>query len=1527
MNSIQRLKELIEFAQQSALLRSNPVSDISNHRIFFEYEHNIANLPGLHFDVSKDGENEIWLVIERLQESSVPQPESALLGVWIELTNNPNKEPALRDNIELQKLLNIGAILLPKEKKNFDPNQLISLNSFEQKKSVDDQLKAYIANVWKPWAAEERLRRESISLYAKLFTLKQQLEGGIVDAQLELVWGAGMVVWKMAGIQVLYPLITKLVELTLNESTMAIEVRPRDIDARFEIDIYSAADNPGVPELERAGKEFFSKATTTFSPFDRGTFEPLLRSAVAYLDPKGTYWPEQSKAEIRTLPKPTEELKITDTWVLFARPRSASLFIQDLDRFKKKLESNDLISKLPKAVEALVIDPATTNEEILLPSFRGISMVYGNGASNLSGEHPFQDLFFPMPFNDEQVRIVQLMECFDGVVVQGPPGTGKTHTIANVICHYLALGKRVLVTSMKDPALAVLQEKLPEEIRSLAISLLTSEQEGMKQFEYAVSKIASEVQRLDRVSLSREISQFESTIDALHGKLAKTDNQISEWALKNLRHIDLDGELIEPQEAAELVTLNCNALSWFKDLISIGQEFCPKFTDLDIIELREARRVLGEDLDYYNCKLPLIAAFPDSRELLRAHQDLTHLQELQAKVNSGEVPLFADTSKETFEAAQHLFAQISNLKLLSEEIKNAGATWTTALQARLRNSSKDEILELFDLLGKEIEAAIAERKHFLSKPVTVPNHIDSSSELVEAINNMAKGKRPFGLRGVLGKSVEKRALESIRIVNSVPNEIADWQYVAGFVSHLKRLKEIIIRWNALADELNLPILQVEPSKIIEANDAYSLYRKLVDFVFMEREIRSLIKAVLPTFKIDSINVDDIILDEVERVLKQHFTRNRLAETWVLKERFQQVITGCTGRISDKIRNFLENMLGNPAVSDGEMQGSWTILMEELRRVQGLKTQIDIVSTVSSLIENSGAPILASQLRSEVVTKAGDILLPTNWKELWRLKRLSTYLGTIDGRTELKKLAKIRSEIESDLALIYNKVITKRTWLRLSENATPEVRSALMAYLSAIQRIGKGSKGAKRAIRYRQDARIAATKATPAIPCWIMPHYRISESLPAEFGSFDLVVIDEASQSDLSALPAILRGNKILIVGDDKQVSPEGVGIEEEKLRNLITRFLTNQVETYRSQMTPERSIYDLFKVVFAKSAVMLKEHFRCVAPILEYSKREFYNHELKPLRLPKKSERLDPPLIDVIVEDGFRKGDLNMAEVRFIIDEIKAIVKDEQMAKRSIGVVSLLGDKQALKIWELLEDEIGIDVIRKHKIACGDARTFQGKERDVMFLSMVVSRGNATALSRETFAQRFNVAASRARDRMYLVRSIRADDLSEGDKLRRSLIAHFTNPFAKDEKRVNNLRELCESPFERDMYDILTERGYHVTPQVPVGEFRIDMVIEGHQDNRLAVECDGDRFHGVDRWEDDMRRQRILERAGWHFWRCFASTFVLHKHEVIEDLLQTLKARGIEPIGSLDSSNSMHVEQRKFSAFRLDENGGSQRDM
>ncbi len=1091
---------------------------------------------------------------------------------------------------------------------------------------------------------------------------------------------------------------------------------------------------------------------------------------------------------------------------------------------------------------------------------------------------------------------------------------------------------------MKEPALNVLREKLPERIRPLAISLLSNEQDGMKQFEHSISKIASEVQGINKQALSSQIAQIESTINGCHANLAKTDNQINDWAIKNLRHINLDGEQIEPRDAAIEVANSQESVARLEDVISIGLEFQPKFTDGDVIKLRESRRILGQDIDYLNYKLPMISAFPDSRELLQAHQDLSRYSELQNEIELGTVPPLNNSSKAIFEVVQFLYEQISNLKRHRQLIRNANLDWTESMLIRLRSNSHYDILQLFNSLSVECETIYAERTQFLAKPIEPSGDFDDLNEnLIAAIRRYTEGKKPFGINYFFGKTHEKQIIKAIRICGSAPASRNDWQHILAFAIHRRSVRNLLARWNGLAGELQLPIIAVEPVQITIVMEYFNLYQKMNEAVSFERRIVEDVLSVCSSWpEINSSDLNDEALNELQKTFHHHLTKHRLADTWAIKERFEKILSGCSGRITDELNKFIEQTLGNPSVSDASLHACWAALMEELRRIQELSQHLENVEAISQLIIESGAPKWANQLKTEAIESSVDTLLPDNWRKLWRINRLANYLEGIDGRAELKRLINQRAIIEKDLARYYQDAVSERTWLKLAENATPSVKAALQAYLAAIMKIGKG-KG-KRVPMFQRQARNAATMANSAIPCWIMPHHRVSESLPPDFGCFDLVIIDEASQSDLSALPAIFRAKKILVVGDDKQVSPDGSFIDTQAIQNLVNRYLGDQFPLYRDQMTPERSIYDLFKVVFADSATMLKEHFRCVAPIIEYSKREVYKHELKPLRIPKASERLDPPLIDVIVEDGFRlkNEDINQGEVLYIFNEIKAIVQDPKMATRSIGVVSLLGEKQALKIWEMLNsddlDDEGIpiglspDIIDRHKITCGDARTFQGKERDIMFLSMVVSKGNASALSRDTFVQRFNVAASRARDRMYLVRSIAIDDLSQADTLRRGLIAHFYAPFANDEIRVENLRQQCESDFEREMYDLLTERGFRVIPQVKFGgkangshEFRIDMVVEGHQDNRLAIECDGDRYHGSDRWDHDMRRQRILERAGWRFWRCFASTFVLRRKEVVDDLLNTLNIMGIEPIGTEGINRSLHSEQRVYTAFKIEQ--------
>jgi superfamily I DNA and/or RNA helicase len=307
----------------------------------------------------------------------------------------------------------------------------------------------------------------------------------------------------------------------------------------------------------------------------------------------------------------------------------------------------------------------------------------------------------------------------------------------------------------------------------------------------------------------------------------------------------------------------------------------------------------------------------------------------------------------------------------------------------------------------------------------------------------------------------------------------------------------------------------------------------------------------------------------------------------------------------------------------------------------------------------------------------------------------------------------------------------------------------------------------------------------AVPCWIMPTWRISESLPATLASFDLVIFDEASQSDISAMPALLRAKKVLVVGDDKQVSPTAAFIEEQKIRSLRMHYLDGQ--PFGALMLPGNSLYELALACYPGRRIMLKEHFRCVEPIIRFS-FQFYTEDIVPVRVPKASERLSPPLVDVHVTHGRKdRSNRNFAEAEAIVDEVVRIAADPTMAGRSIGIISLIGAKQAQLIQTMLLAQIGEDAYLRHDIACGDSAIFQGKERDIVFLSMVECPDTCTSKTALPFQQRFNVALSRARDRQYLFHSV-TEDMLKPDDLKAKVLRHFKSPMEGRTAPVGDLR-------------------------------------------------------------------------------------------------------------------------------------------
>ena len=299
------------------------------------------------------------------------------------------------------------------------------------------------------------------------------------------------------------------------------------------------------------------------------------------------------------------------------------------------------------------------------------------------------------------------------------------------------------------------------------------------------------------------------------------------------------------------------------------------------------------------------------------------------------------------------------------------------------------------------------------------------------------------------------------------------------------------------------------------------------------------------------------------------------------------LEGRSGGIVDEMRKFLVDSLGQKSVDESVLQTTWLTLLVELSRLTALRPAFDDILRVTDVIEAAGAEKWAKRLRTQKAPTDLDAIVPVMWREAWNWRQAVMFLDRIDGHHRLRELFDERKTLSTALARTYQDLVADKTWLGVFNNSPDSVRQALQAYLNAVQAMGAGT--GVRAVRHRKTARDAMQRAYQAVPCWVLPQWRVSETIPAKLGLFDLVVVDEASQSDIWALPALLRGKKLLVVGDHKQVSPSAVGTAEEKIKELVNRFLTKQ--PHGSEMTPDKSIYDLARVVFAGNSVMLKEHF------------------------------------------------------------------------------------------------------------------------------------------------------------------------------------------------------------------------------------------------------------------------------------------------------------------------------------------------
>ena len=349
------------------------------------------------------------------------------------------------------------------------------------------------------------LGRLASSAYADLFTARQE---GLRDGRgAQLTVGVGIVRWAADGKRVDHPLVLMPAELQLEPDGALVVRMGEAASAKLWLFPGIATAAPALAQLDECARNYrFIGTLAPPPPTDREAWAPLLKRAAHCLAPDGAY--------LETPPTATRRAALTaapivhNSFVLFTRDteaageRTVAKDAEALSRCLGSLPAGALPPALARLAGIFSLTPTLalpTRAGCAVRAWRALCGGSGSaaGASLRQnalggiGEPPPVKLYFGLPSNAEQESVVAVLERHGCAVLVGPPGTGKSQTIANVICHYLALGKRVLVTSKGEPATEVLRAKLPPGIRELCVSLGSGDTASFRRLEAAVEHLGA----------------------------------------------------------------------------------------------------------------------------------------------------------------------------------------------------------------------------------------------------------------------------------------------------------------------------------------------------------------------------------------------------------------------------------------------------------------------------------------------------------------------------------------------------------------------------------------------------------------------------------------------------------------------------------------------------------------------------------------------------------------------------------------------------------------------------------------------------------------------------------------------------------------------------------------------------------------------------------------------------------------------------------------------------------------------------
>ncbi len=1160
---------------------------------------------------------------------------------------------------------------------------------------------------------------------------------------------------------------------------------------------------------------------------------------------------------------PIIQTKIVESELLVAK--DAGNILRKIDELEK---SGDL-SEIPQFFQKLSPDSSEN-----LPK----------EAAEISTRH-----LFPLPYNDEQRAIAERLLHQNAVTVKGPPGTGKSHTIANLVSNFVANGQSVLIVSQNAQALAVVKDKLPSELRELAISLVNdSRTDALKASVSSIISHLSRVYSIEDVALREEQlaaaeSKYEFLLQDAYAAIGANSR-----TMRTQLAVNEAVQTVTAHECAMFLLENESNLPFkLLDAVVNGtdtKEYAPQIMEtiratdyFDAVDLGLANYVFVQDDVFLNKET--IKEKIDGVKKMGQGFDFSAYSKIEPSLLDNDFIALIGVAEANLELVQAdetgfaLFKSIRfNLSVSKSIIEQFKANRTKDI--KFSNELLQYDVNLGNLAGLDVSAALRhseellaifgddEELGFFTKFKVQHEHkrllaclvngetCDKKSKLLIANGLLLFGESLKKQQIVLNNYFAELVVGQITKPTTVMATIGEYRNAQiGIEQHWQSLELALTAataFNNLNTELAARRLQrVSPSMLqfehqwnyVLQLKHYANYRSEIHFLSIEKQRLLNLPKSHPIMLNIAESLTDFEAEQYAACLKTYRD---------IRAKAQHIIG--YNELLNRVRKWL------PKTAESLHQG----VLKQEKAIRNLSIEDIETAIIFAKIKQFVEECL------EETGRSADILQQLN-------------------------------NLKHDTERYTGELVAYKTWYNKSKKITDNEKSALTAWLNDLTNIGRGY--GKNTSRNRASAVQNMQLAKGAVPIWIMQLSSALTFFPEPTpGQFDVLIIDEASQCDMSSLNFIFRAKKSIIVGDENQtaVTVDYAKFGLEKVNALLDRyFLTHPFKQQFNIQNKNNSIYSLSSVIYP-NIITLVEHFRCLPQIIGYSNTYVYSNRIVPLKTATSLPFGAPVAIEYIAEDELGEEEARPKIVQRVLEHILLYILqfEARVIEKlpTIGVLTL--DSSNMKHNKLLLSVLLSDPnIAKYAdaldLTIGTSREFQGDERNVMFLTMSATHSvNANgeirpprAVASEEYMRIYNVAASRAKDRCVVLHSIdpEAVGLMSADCYRKRLIDYYTvTQRAVEEVRNTSLQALQRDTDNRlgvlgkDVCAFLVELGVgdSLYPNYTIGHYATDFaLLQQHQ--KVAIFCDiGSSDSALQRpIEQSIQHQLILERAGWQVIR------------------------------------------------------------